>query len=50
MELDEMVKDTPKAKDKKKKKKKEDIWLREEAEDIVDFTDISTTKKISCKY
>lgn len=44
MEVDEMVDDRPKAKGKKKNN---DVWIREEADDIVDFTDVSTAKKIS---
>ncbi|XP_054266666.1 RRP12-like protein [Macrosteles quadrilineatus] len=43
MELDEMVDDKPKT----KTKKKSNVYIREGADDIVDFTDISTTKKIS---
>lgn len=44
MEVDKMVDDRPKAKGKKKNN---DVWIREEADDIVDFTDVSTAKKIS---
>lgn len=45
-ELDEMVDDRPKIKGKRKTN---NVYITEEADDIVDFTDISTTKKISGK-
>lgn len=33
-----------------KQKHKNNVWLHEDADNIVDFTDMSATQKLSCKY